>query len=230
MARRGRELGDFTGPSNDFGMPVAIRPQILPKQDFSPSGTPNNNGLMPSDGSEGKGYREVFPPGNIGSNEGKDDLRGAPFQHVDTVQSYAGEARDPSLHSPSAALRSAQRSPELRTYASYCTPITDAMPKAVQDDLYLRGYGKNVADPRMEDATWGPDRAYEPPDIVDLYGKNIDDVPHNQGHPGFQAVASKISAKEGIPMKNAAAILASASRKASPAAKKANPSLKNVKG
>ena len=49
-------------------------------------------------------------------------------------------------------------------------------------------------------------------------------------HPGFKSVAKSIAAKEGVPMKNAGAILASATRKASPAAKKANPRLKRVKG
>lgn len=47
---------------------------------------------------------------------------------------------------------------------------------------------------------------------------------------GFQNVAASIARKEGIPEKNAGAILASASRKASPAAKRANPNLKKVKG
>lgn len=47
-------------------------------------------------------------------------------------------------------------------------------------------------------------------------------------HAGFKAVAKNIAAKEGVPMKNARAILASATRKASPAAKKANPNLKKV--
>jgi len=49
-------------------------------------------------------------------------------------------------------------------------------------------------------------------------------------HPGFKAVQSQIAAKEGIPMENAGAILANASRKASPAAKKKNPRLNKVKG
>jgi len=48
-------------------------------------------------------------------------------------------------------------------------------------------------------------------------------------HPGFKAVQAKIAAKEGIPAKNAGAILAASTRKASPAAKKANPFLKRVK-
>jgi len=47
-------------------------------------------------------------------------------------------------------------------------------------------------------------------------------------HPGFKAVQSKIAAKEGVSRKAAGAILAKASRGASPAAKKANPRLKKV--
>ena len=49
-------------------------------------------------------------------------------------------------------------------------------------------------------------------------------------HPGFKSVQKKIAKKGGFPMKKAGAILASATRKASPAAKKANPNLKKVKG
>ena len=46
---------------------------------------------------------------------------------------------------------------------------------------------------------------------------------------GFQNVASSIAKKEGIPKANADAILASSTRKASPAAKEKNPALKKVK-
>lgn len=49
-------------------------------------------------------------------------------------------------------------------------------------------------------------------------------------HPGFKAVAASISSKEGVSPKSAGAILASATRKASPAAKAANPRLNRVKG
>jgi len=49
-------------------------------------------------------------------------------------------------------------------------------------------------------------------------------------HPGFEAVKEKIAKKEGIPAKNAGAILASSTRKASAKAKAANPNLKKVKG
>jgi len=51
-----------------------------------------------------------------------------------------------------------------------------------------------------------------------------------KNHPGFKAVQKSISKKEGVPMKNAGAILASAGRNASAGAKKKNPNLKNVRG
>jgi hypothetical protein len=47
---------------------------------------------------------------------------------------------------------------------------------------------------------------------------------------GFKAAQKSIAKKQGIPMKNAGAILAAGARKASPAAKKANPNLKKVMG
>lgn len=48
-------------------------------------------------------------------------------------------------------------------------------------------------------------------------------------HPGFKAVQKKIMA-EGYSAKSAGAILAKKTRAASPAAKRANPRLKRVKG
>jgi hypothetical protein len=47
---------------------------------------------------------------------------------------------------------------------------------------------------------------------------------------GFNNVAKSIAAKEGVPMKNARAILAASSRNASAAAKRKNPALKKVGG
>lgn len=46
----------------------------------------------------------------------------------------------------------------------------------------------------------------------------------------FKSVQNRIAKKEGVSKKSAGAILANASRKASPAAKKRNPALKRVKG
>ena len=48
-------------------------------------------------------------------------------------------------------------------------------------------------------------------------------------HPGFASVQKSIARKQGVSMKAAGAILASSTRKASPAAKRANPRLKRVK-
>lgn len=48
-------------------------------------------------------------------------------------------------------------------------------------------------------------------------------------HPGFKAVQKSIAAKEGVSPKAAGAILAASTRKASPAAKRANPRLNRVK-
>jgi hypothetical protein len=52
----------------------------------------------------------------------------------------------------------------------------------------------------------------------------------SKAHPGFKAVQTSIAKKGGYSMEAAGAILASASRKASPAAKRKNPNLKKVKG
>jgi hypothetical protein len=48
-------------------------------------------------------------------------------------------------------------------------------------------------------------------------------------HVGFKSAQRSIARKEGVSMKAAGAILASSTRKASPAAKRANPRLKRVK-
>lgn len=49
-----------------------------------------------------------------------------------------------------------------------------------------------------------------------------------KAHPGFKATQNKIAKKQGISKDAAGAILASSSRKASPAAKRKNPRLKKV--
>lgn len=52
----------------------------------------------------------------------------------------------------------------------------------------------------------------------------------SKAHPGFAAVQAKIAQSQGISKDRAGAILASQTRKASPAAKAKNPRLKKVKG
>lgn len=52
----------------------------------------------------------------------------------------------------------------------------------------------------------------------------------SKAHPGFKGAAAKIAAKQNISKERAGAILASSTRKASPAAKAKNPRLNRVKG
>jgi hypothetical protein len=49
-------------------------------------------------------------------------------------------------------------------------------------------------------------------------------------HPGFHETMKQIAQRQGIDEQRAAAILAEGARHASPAAKRANPRLKRVKG
>ena len=50
-----------------------------------------------------------------------------------------------------------------------------------------------------------------------------------KGHPGFRAVAGQIGQQLGVPLERANAILASRTRKASPAARQKNPRLNRVR-
>ena len=50
-----------------------------------------------------------------------------------------------------------------------------------------------------------------------------------KSHPGFEAVQARIAKKSGVSKERAGAILAASTRKASSAAKRANPALKKVK-
>jgi len=51
----------------------------------------------------------------------------------------------------------------------------------------------------------------------------------HSNHPGFKSVQASIARREGVSSDRAGAILAAATRRASPAAKKANPRLGRVK-
>jgi hypothetical protein len=52
----------------------------------------------------------------------------------------------------------------------------------------------------------------------------------SKAHPGFKGAQAQIAKRKGISKERAGAILASATRNASAAAKKKNPRLKKVKG
>lgn len=165
--------------STDFGaIPVKVRGTI-------PSGS--NPGLYPSgdpvpDGQNGLGdqnmntnFRDPIPPGKIGSRETNDIDAMGPPQYVDTVADYHGAQNDVNLHDPLNAVRSGGRTGvPFQDYALF-TPRSAPMPRAAQDETFLRGAGKNLADPRMIDRdstrTSISDRNV---DIIDLYGMNVD--------------------------------------------------------
>ena len=52
----------------------------------------------------------------------------------------------------------------------------------------------------------------------------------SKAHPGFKSVQASIARKEGVSSARAGAILGAATRRAGPAARKANPRLNRVKG
>ena len=237
MARK-RDPGYITNvKTDDFGFPVTVRDMIPAGSNpgISPSGDPAPGGGIgfgvDRPNNIGRAYRQVIPPGEIGSRETRDSYEGTLRQYPKTFPYDPKESRDPSLHNSAHAMGVEDDRPiEFHAYGALSEPRRAPMPRNVSDDLYLRGYGRNVADPRMEDANWSDERASEKPDIVELFDQDRDGVPHNEGHPGFAAVQSKIASREGISKDRAGAILANASRHASTAAKKKNPHLKRVKG
>ena len=186
---RARSAAHITdAPANPFGLEVSVRESVRPKQDSNPpSGVPFNDGLGATQ-SKGVGpiqpgnrdYREVIPPGVIGSEETFDMQLPAP-QYVDTVPSYPTEQNDTRLHGAMASLRSADTATvPCYNYASF-VPRSAPMPRACQDDLYLEGPGRNAADPRMQDrdsTELFPGRR-ELVDNCDLYGRNVAGVLHN---------------------------------------------------
>lgn len=86
-----------------------------------------------------------------------------------------------------------------------------------------RKYAKMKQDKGLVPAPTKIDKKYDTPQYYKM-------AKGGSAHPGFKAVQSGIAAKQGVSKQAAGAILASATRKASPKAKAANPRLKRVKG
>lgn len=214
-----------------FGVDVQVRRQILPKQDRYPSGVPENDGQVGDSSGMNPGnqnFRRPIPRGTLGSTEGADvQLPGR--QYVDTVEFYKTEDKDPSLHGAMEANRSGDRGVAFNPYGNF-QPRSMAMPRARQDDGYLGNPATMSADPLMTDGNSETMLTSMDVHRKGLYGDNRDGVLHNDpAHPGFAAVQSKIAKNSGVSQKAAGAILASSTRNASKAAKKANPRLNKVK-
>jgi hypothetical protein len=171
---------DITTKSNGFGVDVQVNRSPLPKVNHLPNGdehgTTTRAPLF-------TGYREVIPPGNIGSQEDIDPQIPAP-QYVDTVPSYPTEQNDTRLHGPMAALRGADtQSIPFQEYQNY-QPRSAPMPRNESDDVCLP-YKSNehAADPLMNDndsgQMWNRSDEGQDPFRKDLYGPNRDGVLHN---------------------------------------------------
>jgi len=96
-------------------------------------------------------------------------------------------------------------------------PASEVMPKFKQGELHSGSKsGPKVTNPKQA--------------VAIMYSEKRQGL--NKGgsaHPGFKAVQSSIAQKSGVSEKAAGAILASKTRHASAAAKRANPNLKKVK-
>jgi len=218
---------------NNFGLEVKVNRLVKPEiGDMPSSGDPVPEGQFFEGESleKDRRFREVIPPGKIGSSDGEDLDTLTPPQYIDTKPYMRGEQNAPELHGSVNVQKVSRRdATAFQTYSTF-QPRTWPMPRAAQDQVYLEGYGRNAADPRMtdEDAKLGL-QTTDRPDRANLYQDDRDGVLHNINHPGFSAVQSKIEG-EGYSAKSAGAILAAKTREASPAAKKENPNLKRVRG
>lgn len=173
-----------TEKSNDFGLEISVQRQVLPRQDMYSSGDPVPEGQQAGNFNSqmGKKYREVIPPGVIGSQETEDLDVLTPPQFIDTVEHSATEQADPAYHGAVHSLRAgAKKDLPFQRYATF-QPRTAPMPRARQDDGYLGDPATMSADPLMTD--FDSSTIIAPQDIhrKDLYGRNRDGVLHNDGH------------------------------------------------
>lgn len=218
---------------NNFGLEVKVNRLVKPDiGDMPSSGDPVPEGkfFTGENFAADRKFREVIPPGKIGSSAGEDLDILTPPQYIDTKPYVRGEQNDAALHGAVNVQKVSRQEPTpFQTYPTF-QPRTWPMPRAAQDQVYLEGYGRNAADPRMtdEDASLGLQKT-DRPDRANLYQEDRDGVLHNMNHPGFAAVQSKIEG-EGYSKESAGAILAAKTRGASAAAKKSNPRLNRVKG
>jgi hypothetical protein len=188
-----------TESSSAFGLDVSVQRQVFPKSEFYSSGDPVPEGQPAKEENlaADKAYREVIPPGAIGSEETKDLDILTPPQYISTVEHYAGEQNDPKMHgSVNVQKEVRQEATPFQRYSTF-QPRTAPMPRARQDDGYLGDLATMSADPLMTDAdsssVFGPREVHR----KDLYGANRAGVLHNEGHPGVSAVQGEISKRMG---------------------------------
>jgi hypothetical protein len=176
----------------DFGVDVPVRPTVPSGANpgFEPSGNPIPDGQTGLDPREQKPFtkkfRDLIPPGVIGSDDGEDLDKLGPPQYVDTVPYQRGEQNNVELHGAVNMQKVANPvAPEIpfNEYASF-QPRSAPMPRAVQDEGFLERYGYNKADPLMTD--YDSNVVILPRDAgrIDLASPNRDGMPHNDNRGG----------------------------------------------
>lgn len=183
--------------SNDFGLDVRVQRAPYPKADTPASGNPVPEGGTALDPPAlPNTFRNVIPPGSIGSSETSDLNRLTLPQYMDTVEFSPGETRDPKLHGPMDALRVAGKQEiPFQNYGSF-QPRRAPMPRTAGDEGFLEPYPNLSADPLMTDQNASPYLYPRDARRKDLYGDNRDGFLHNDGHANQEAtipgyVASK---------------------------------------
>ena len=180
--------------SGQFGLEVSVKRLPVPKSEtLYHSGSPQAVGLKggPEASTQfdpgNRNFREVIPPGQIGTEE-KFDMPLPPPQYVDTCAWYPEEDKDQSMHGSVNAMRMSDKPVPFQQYSDFQSRRAP-MPRALQDEAgFARGAeGKRPgsefrlgADPLMS----GEDSysKFIPRDDYlrkDLYGPNVAGFLHN---------------------------------------------------
>jgi hypothetical protein len=165
--------------SNDFGMDTRVqRPTGDGSSGFPASGNPVAEGAMANNENLQKdvGFRNVIPPGEIGS-EAKGDLDILTLrQHLDTAPYMETETRPQELHGSVNVQRVARGTETpFNSYATF-TPRRAPMPRNAGDEGFLQGPPDLAADPLMTDADSSELFFRRPTRTESLYGSNRDGV------------------------------------------------------
>jgi hypothetical protein len=168
------------GKDNGFGLNVQVS---RPGADAMP--------VTYQTGVDPQAFRNVIPTGNLGDEAGRDKMNPAPMTTM-TTEHYTTEQNDPTLHDAGKSMAPGSvQGIEFHPYSAF-QPQRAPMPRNASSEVFLEGYGRNVADPRMTDtdAMAGPQPGTLP-DHVDLYGQNRDGVAHNQNASPFNIPVPK---------------------------------------
>jgi len=165
--------------SNDFGMDVRVqRPTGDGSSGFPPSGDPVPEGQTANNENLEKDakFRNVIPPGEIGSvAEGDLDILTLK-QHLDTAPYMATETRPQELHGAVNVQKvSRDGNVPFNSYATF-TPRRAPMPRNAGDEGFLEGPPNLAADPLMTDANSSELFFRRPTRTESLYGANRDGV------------------------------------------------------